>query len=281
MAPGSDDEGHRDGDEEGAEYVRRAIDEKADYLFSRLVRGLERAGLPPDVTEDAVQRAFVKLWHRPNLFDPTRCRERPRLDQLQTLLTVIARREAFDELRRRGRPSAPYPHLGPDGPGACDAELGDATLVALDSVEFWHGGESREVAEACLRRRSQVAVARCLVEEGRHSTLNGAQAAVCRTMTRFKTYLGCLGFVVAKPCEQVRGGELLHEIRDARGQPRTRVYYRPTCDIACVRWQLARGRPLVVVTGADVGNGFVPRVQLVDGDGAPIGWLCHVAAGGG
>jgi len=111
----------------------------------------DRAG-----AEDAVQEAFVELWHRPERYDPG-------LGSLRTWLCTIARRRAIDWLRRQSTQQVYLTRLAgqaPVEPTVEDDVIGAATAKAVrESVRalpvlyrdaialaYYYGLSYREVA---------------------------------------------------------------------------------------------------------------------------------------
>jgi RNA polymerase sigma-70 factor (ECF subfamily) len=72
--------------------------------------------------EDIVQEVFLRLWHRPEDFDPDR-------GGLRTWLCTVARRRAIDLLRRGGTARKHLERLGADHPVASD--ISDAAIGGL------------------------------------------------------------------------------------------------------------------------------------------------------
>src|SRR3954470_18182425 len=120
----------------------------------------QRVLADPSAADDVAQEVFIRLWQRPQLFDPAR-------GSLAALLSVMARSRALDRLRadgardrardRLGRAEALGPAAG-DGPAAVverrerDAELRSALLrlpaAQRETIELAYGRElgSAEVA---------------------------------------------------------------------------------------------------------------------------------------
>lgn len=97
-----------------------------------------------DLTEDAVQDAFVDLWRKAETFDPSKSSE-------SGFVALVARRRAIDAVRRRVRRTR-------------DEGAGDADTVAVD-----HAGHAE------VERADEVALAQSILAE-----LRPEQARVLR-----------------------------------------------------------------------------------------------------
>ncbi len=64
--------------------------------YSSLVYGIARRLLGASTASDITQQVFLRLWERPDAFDPER-------GSLRTFLAVMARRRSIDALRARKR----------------------------------------------------------------------------------------------------------------------------------------------------------------------------------
>jgi RNA polymerase sigma-70 factor, ECF subfamily len=62
---------------------------------TRVRRAAQRVLSDPGAAEDVAQEVFIRLWQRPNLFNPKR-------GSLAALLSVMARSRALDRLRADG-----------------------------------------------------------------------------------------------------------------------------------------------------------------------------------
>jgi len=75
-----------------AESFARLYDRHADLVYSVALRVLA----DPALAEDAAQDVFLRLWRRPEAYDPARGR-------FVSWLVSVARNRAVDEVRMRGR----------------------------------------------------------------------------------------------------------------------------------------------------------------------------------
>lgn len=96
------------------------------HFAPRLKSFLARAGMEAGAAEELVQDVMVQVWHRAELFDPTRA-------GVATWIFTIARNRRIDRLRREGRPAfdPADPALVPDVDGAGAAMAAEERNAAL------------------------------------------------------------------------------------------------------------------------------------------------------
>lgn len=136
---------------------KAAFEEIFDYFAPRLKAYLFRLGAQGGQAEELVQEVMITLWHKANLFDPSK-------SSLSTWLFRVARNRHIDAMRRekRGELDEKDPYLQPqeetDAGEQMDADQRDARVrnclsalpeeqVLIIRLAFFKGLSHSEIAQ--------------------------------------------------------------------------------------------------------------------------------------
>ena len=96
--------------------------------YASLVHGIALRLVGPSRANDITQDVFIRLWERPEGFDPAR-------GSLRAYVTVMARRRSIDALRRHGRSVAREERVARHDPGVTpNVDEAAMALVEADRV---------------------------------------------------------------------------------------------------------------------------------------------------